>query len=737
MTVDRLRHRVLGVLLKIRKVLVIVVQLALVVAANQLAFLLRFDGQIPNWAVQAHLGMLPWLVAMRGLVFFPFKLYEGLWRYASFYDLRSIVFAVLTSSAIFAAVAESPWGVPVYPRSIFAIDALLLICFLAGLRLIRRLHRELVGEHPTRSVLIYGAGDAGERIVHDMKMNPRYGYEPVGFVDDDSQKSGLRIHGIPVLGTRDDLASIVARLRPKELLIAIPRAEAEALRGVLKTLEQSHVKISTLPHLTEIIDGRVAVGDIRDLRVEDLLNRAPIGLDASPVRNLIRGRRVMVTGAGGSIGSELCRQIAAFRPSSLVLFERYENGLYAVANLLHDAGHRTSAVPVIGDVTDRARLRDILSRDRPEIVFHAAAHKHVPLMEENPCEAVKNNIYGTRLLAEMAEAYGVDRFIFISTDKAVNPTSVMGASKRVAELVVQSQAQGSCTSFFTVRFGNVLGSNGSVVPRFIDQVKAGGPVTITHPEMRRFFMLIPEAVQLVLHAAAQGRSGETYVLEMGEQVKLVDMARNLIRLSGHTPDGDIPIKYIGLRPGEKLFEELVGEDELVSPSGIEKIMQVRPRQMPTRESLLSEVVALETCAFEGRRPDLLRQLASIVPAYATDVAAAPTASRLEYVIAEPDAEAETDLSEPAAFHQTCPVCHGTDVHRSRTRSLAERLRKSMTHERLFRCHACGWRGWQLPQDVIVTGQAPQNGQPDLAALDAASERDRALPPVAFSPRSLN
>jgi nucleoside-diphosphate-sugar epimerase len=404
-------------------------------------------------------------------------------------------------------------------------------------------------------------------------------------------------------------------------------------------------------------------------------------------------------------------------------------------NSLHDLGYEHLAAPVIGDVTDRRRVQDILVTHKPEIIFHAAAHKHVPLMEQNPCEAVKNNIYGTRLLAEMAEAHGVDRFIFISTDKAVHPTSVMGASKRVAELVVQSQSEGSGTSFFTVRFGNVLGSNGSVVPRFVDQVKAGGPVTITHPEMRRFFMLIPEAVQLVLHAAAQGRSGETYVLEMGEQVKVEEMARNLIRLLGHKPDEEIQISYIGLRPGEKLFEELVGEDETVAPSGVDKIMRVQPRQMPTRESLLEEVIGLEALAWEGRRQDVLARLASLVP-FAADGGIEQPASRLQYVSAHADIEPEPDVADSRFFAQTCPACHGSDVHRSRARSFAERLTKSISDERLFRCHGCGWRGWQVPNGPVVGVAQPATGQPDLDALDAFAEAGSAIPAAAFSPRSL-
>ena len=324
------------------------------------------------------------------------------------------------------------------------------------------------------------------------------------------------------------------------------------------------------------------MSQIRKLAIEDLLARPPVGLDPAPVRQLIAGRCVMVTGAGGSIGSELCRQIAAFGPKTLLLFERYENTLFAIANELQDRWPALDVRPLVGDVCDAGRLAGVFSRHAPHIVFHAAAHKHVPLMELSPCEAVKNNVFGTQQLVDVASRFGVERFILISTDKAVNPTSAMGVSKRVAEMIVQSKNGSSKTAFAAVRFGNVLGSNGSVVPRFLEQIKAGGPVTVTHPDMRRFFMLIPEAVQLVMHAAAMAKGGEVFVLDMGEQIKVLDMARTLIRLSGFVPDTDIPITFTGLRPGEKLYEELVGSEESVEPSGTEKINRIQRNQLVDR-----------------------------------------------------------------------------------------------------------------------------------------------------------
>jgi FlaA1/EpsC-like NDP-sugar epimerase len=340
-----------------------------------------------------------------------------------------------------------------------------------------------------------------------------------------------------------------------------------------------------------------------------------VGLDNAPLRDLLAGRRVMVTGAGGSIGSELCLQIAAQRPDTLVLFERSENSLYAINNVLNDRGYSAGVHAVIGDVTDVTRLDPIFAQYRPEIVFHAAAHKHVPLMESNPCEAVKNNVIGTRLLAETAARHGVGRFVLISTDKAVNPSSVMGVTKRVAELIVANQQHEGGTKFLTVRFGNVLGSNGSAIPRFLDQIKSGGPITITHPEVRRYFMLLPEAVQLVLHVAWQGRDGGTYVLDMGEQIKVADMARNLVRMSGLVPDEDIQLSYVGLRPGEKLYEELIGSRETVQPSTIQKVFEVIPDQEATPGWFKTELRRLERLAKQGDSTDVLRTLRRLVPEF--------------------------------------------------------------------------------------------------------------------------
>jgi FlaA1/EpsC-like NDP-sugar epimerase len=722
----------------------IALQMGLVALSNQLAFLLRFDGELPPWAAEAFWLTLPWLVAIRAFAFVPFRLYEGLWRYTSIYDLRGIAGGVCASSVVFFLFVQTPLGPALYPRSVFVIDAVLLMLLLGGVRMSRRVASELSREAPQKRILVFGAGDAGELIVRDMKNNSWYGLQPIGFVDDNQDKVGHRIHGVPVLGTRDDLPRILERYAPHEVLLAIPRADPVTVRSIVRSLEPFKIPIKTLPNLRDLIDGKTELSQIRSLAVEDLLARAPVGLDPVPVKNLIAGRRVMVTGAGGSIGSELCRQIAKLKPAALVMFERYENSLHAIRLELEDTGRQFGLVPVVGDVTDAARVAEVMEQHQPEIVFHAAAHKHVPLMEENPCEAIKNNVRGTRVLVQTAEESGVDRFILISTDKAVNPTSVMGASKRLAELVVQNaQTSGGATSFAVVRFGNVLASNGSVVPRFLEQIKRGGPVTITHPEMRRFFMLIPEAVQLVLHAAAQAQTGATYVLEMGEQVKLLDMARDLIRLSGFVPEEEIPIEFIGLRPGEKLYEELVGTDEQVGPSAVQKVQQVTSRTPPTPD-LMAAIAQLERDAAAGRRDDVLDALRSLTGLSAgVDTAAEPAAPTIPVVVdacPEPVQSAEGQLVAvgeiTGPMEQPCPQCRSMRLHRSRSRTLSERLRRSLSTRRLYRCDECNWRGWLIPLEFGEAAAAPAPA-PDMAVLDSALQGMPMSLRRSFSPRDLN
>jgi FlaA1/EpsC-like NDP-sugar epimerase len=597
-----------------RQLRMVAIHLLLIGLANYLAFWLRFDGMIPEWALRAFAQMLPLLVVIRLVSFAPFRLYEGMWRYTSVWDLRNIIVATCTSTVLFYFVTRWGFGLVTYPRSVYVVDTVLLIFFLGGTRLAVRISRIQGSVEQPKRLLIYGAGNAGESIIRDLINSPSFGYQPIGFMDDDMRKIGQRIHGVQVLGTRQSLNTIMVTMAPHAVLIAMPSMRPSTVREIVKALEPYNVLIKTVPHLANFLDGKVEVSQIRNLSIEDLLDRAPVGLDPVPIRKLVHGNRVMVTGAGGSIGSELCRQIASLQPSSLILYERYENSLHAIHTELLDC-HQQDVFAVVGDVTDQARLETVMQAYAPQIIFHAAAHKHVPLMELSPCEAVKNNIGGTRTVAYAAHRQGVQRFIMISTDKAVNPTSIMGATKRVGELIVQDLASRSQTNFVIVRFGNVLGSNGSVVPRFLQQIQAGGPVTVTDPNVRRYFMLIPEAVQLVLHAAALGERGAVYVLDMGEQIKVVDLARHMIRLAGFVPEEDIPISFVGLRPGEKLYEELVGPDETVETSSVPKILQVRSQGPAAVEPLAERLALIEDMAFRGEGQAVVDDLCKLVPTF--------------------------------------------------------------------------------------------------------------------------
>ncbi len=604
-----------NLMLKYRRAAVVTLHGVMVLGAYYLAFLLRFNGAIDAAAFQVFLRSAPLLVAVRLLTFVPFRLYRGLWRYIGIRDLQNIIYGTIVSEVIFYGAAPRIEQGVACPRSVYLIDSLLVIFLLGGMRLARRVYRELGVLEAGRRVLIFGAGDAGEMIVRDMINNPFYNLEPVGFVDDDPVKWGRRIHNVPILGPRLALPRIIERTRPDEILIAVTRVEPRLLRGILKAIEPYRLPVKTLPNLRDVLDGRLTIGRLRKVSPEDLLQRGAVGLDAQPLKALLCGRRVLVTGAAGSIGSELCRQIAALGAENLVLFERSETALYTIENELRDRGFSHKAVAIPGDVTDSRRVHDVFAEYRPEVVFHAAAYKHVPLMEAHPREAVKNNVTGTRIVAEAADRHRAARFTLISTDKAVSPSSVMGVTKRVAETIVREMSERSPTCFSIVRFGNVLGSNGSVVPRFLEQIGAGGPVTVTHPEMRRFFMTIPEAVNLVLHSATLEERGAIYTLDMGEQIRILDMARHLIQLSGFVPGDEIAIEFTGLRPGEKLYEELLDEGETAVPSGIKQILHVNAAPLPDREILVRQLAALEMLTQRGQTAELVDALAKLVPTF--------------------------------------------------------------------------------------------------------------------------
>jgi FlaA1/EpsC-like NDP-sugar epimerase len=568
----------------IRNRLFLVIDIVVWSVLPVLALALRIDGFSDIGSYSTHLAAFTGTaICFKFASLWIGRLYRRYWSYASVGDLSALTGAILlagvVTGALYLAVLRPLVPGLALPRSVPILDLMLTLLLTGGCRLsVRYVYHVRAGRangtHVQQGVIIVGAGDAGRMVARELRGNPQLGLYPVAFVDDDPAKLGNQVHGIPVLGTRKDLVHIAGDLGVREVIIAMPTAPGSVMREIKDAGVYAGFHMRTVPAMFDIISGKVAVSQLREIEIEDLLRRKPVETDRNAVRELVRGATVLVTGAGGSIGSEICRQVANLGARELILLGHGENSLFDIHNELRAERPLVEAIPVVADIRDAARVRRVFDTYRPTVVFHAAAHKHVPLMELNPEEAVTNNVLGTMSILAAAEASGVGRFVFISTDKAVNPVNVMGATKLLAEALVHDVAVRTARQYVSVRFGNVLGSRGSVVPLFRAQIEKGGPVTVTHPEMRRYFMTIPEAVQLVLQAAAMGTGGETFLLDMGEPVRIADLAKDMIQLSGLEVGADIDIVFTGLRPGEKLFEELYSSSEEFERTEHEKVFRL-------------------------------------------------------------------------------------------------------------------------------------------------------------------
>ena len=551
------------------------------IVALVLSYLIRFEFSFAQIDIEQIYGLLLWIVPLKFIVFLSFGLYRGMWRYTGVRDFWLLAKACFLSTLLVMVIILAIHRFEGYSRSVFVADCIITFFLSGGVRIfIRSFYAARVnrgeGFYPLdhtklTKVLIIGAGDAGEKILREIMDNNALHYDVVGFVDDDMEKQGQTIHGIRVLGTVERLPKILKREIIQQILIAVPSAHGDQIRHIVDVCRKSDTAYKIVPGIGELIDGRVSVKLLRDISYEDLLGRSPVHLNIKDIRKYLDGKTILITGCGGSIGSELCRQVIKYQPGKLILLDSSESNLFNIQMEMKNENYCRHCEAILGRVQDEALMNDIFEKYKPEVVFHAAAYKHVPMLEKNPWQAVFNNIIGSRVVMELAVKHHVDRFVLVSTDKAVHPTNVMGASKRVTELIMQCQ-QGNGTRFMAVRFGNVVGSSGSVIPLFRRQIEQGGPVTVTHPEMNRFFMTIPEASQMILQAGTMGEGGEIFILRMGTPVKIADMARDLIRLSGKEPDVEIKIVYIGLREGEKLYEELIAVGEDVLPTGHEKVM---------------------------------------------------------------------------------------------------------------------------------------------------------------------
>lgn len=587
------------------------------------AFSLRFDFNIPQeYMVFLKLSIIPVIVI--GLIFNNFfKLYNSIWKYASIEELMSIIYSVTLSNVVFIVYSyfvnykflENRYYR--FPFTVHIIFWTLSVLALGGIRFTYRIIEDNKSERPVKRedkrVLIIGAGDASALIIKEIKRHSHLRYNIVGMIDDDYSKKGKLINGIEVLGGRECIKKVCEEKKVEEIILSIPSADLQAKREIINICKSTNCKVKTLPGLYQIIGGKVNISKLREVNIDDLLGRDEVRLNDENINEYIKDKVILVTGGGGSIGSELCRQIARFNPSKLLILDIYENNVYDVQMELNYNYPELYKEIIIASIRDERRLSDIFSYYKPDVVFHAAAHKHVPLMEENPTEAIKNNIIGTYNVLKCCDKFKVKKFVQISTDKAVNPTNIMGATKRFCEIMVQAFDRVSKTEYVAVRFGNVLGSNGSVIPLFKKQIAHGGPVTVTHPEINRFFMTIPEAAQLVIQAGAIAKGGEIFVLDMGKPVKIVDLARDLITLSGYKPEVDIKIKYTGLRPGEKLYEELLMNEVALTSTEHDKIFVEKPNYVDIK-FVEESVEQFRNVAYMDRE-DIFKLIAEKVPTY--------------------------------------------------------------------------------------------------------------------------
>ena len=596
---------------------------AIFVVSLWLGYLLRFDFALSPGYREEMLVAFLWIIPLKLLLLFAFRQFAGLLSYFSTPDLWRIFCALAIASAIIAIL----WWIPVFdavpPRSVIMADFLFSFMGVAGLRLAFRIARERYGngkqsrEGAARPVAIIGAGNVGANLARELRIKSGLGLNPVAFLDDDPRKWNSRIYDIPVLGAPESLEDPEFRSRFEEVILAIPNATSQRMGEIVKLLQRTRLKFETVPSMFQLVTGKVRVSQLRPVEIQDLLGRDSVELETDNIKQIIEGKVVLVTGAGGSIGSELCRQIVRYHPKRLLMLDQSEVQLFPIEQELADEGFGGVVLPLVANVTDVQRLRFLFGRYLPALVFHAAAHKHVPMMESQPCQAVHNNVLGTVNVARLAQEYQAERFVQVSTDKAINPTNVMGASKRLAEIFLGAlySASPNGTKFMAVRFGNVLGSSGSVIPTFKKQIEAGGPIRVTHPEVTRFFMTIPEAVGLVLQSGAQGTGGEIFILDMGEPVKIVDLARQLIELSGLQPEEDIEIEFIGLRPGEKLYEELSHKSENIIATTHPKILRLvcQAESLNAAERMIDEI----TTHLQTAEPKKLKlMMKKFVPEYA-------------------------------------------------------------------------------------------------------------------------